>query len=84
VGDAVALDELGNVVVLQGNPHETISAHCGAQIKSGDPCLFCSAVCWFIQRILGRVWPSLRTHCQDCWKAEKLLVKDSANLPGVE
>jgi len=83
VGDAVALDELGNTVLLQGNPHETISAHCGAQIQAGDPCLFCSGVCWLIQRILGRAWPSLRTHCRDTWRAEKAMVQSSAGLGGV-
>jgi len=84
VGDAVALDELGNTVLLQGNPHETISAHCGSQIQAGDPCLFCTAVCWFIQRILGRLWPSLRTHCRDTWKAERAMVVDTRNLGGVD
>ena len=82
IGDAVALDELGNAVLLDGDAHETISAHCGAQYAAHQPCLFCRMVCGFIQTVLGRIWPSLRTHCANAWAAEEPIVRDSINLPG--
>lgn len=82
IGDAVAFDELGNAVILEGNPHETISAHCGAQIVSKRECLFCKVVCGFIQTVLGRFWPHLRTHCMNAWQAEAKMVADSKGLTG--
>ena len=75
VGDAVALDELGNVIILDGNAHETISAHCGSQLVVKQPCLFCSVVC----KILGKIWPN---HCTDSWSNEKKMVLDAQGLPG--
>ena len=75
IGDAVGLDELGNAVLLDGDAHETISAHCGAQIALVAPCLFCSAVC----RILGFFFTN---HCTRAWIAERHMVEASASLPG--
>lgn len=82
IGDAVAVDELGNAVLLNGDAHETISAHCGAQYAVRRPCLFCRVVCGFIQHVLSIGWPNLRTHCLNAWEAEKQLVEDSKNLVG--
>lgn len=81
IGDAVALDELGNAVILEGNPHETISAHCGAQEKASKECLFCRIVCSVIQGVLGRIWPRLKTHCANSYAAERAMIKDSPPLP---
>ncbi len=75
IGDAVALDELGNAMLLNGDAHETISAHCGAQITAKQPCLFCSIVC----KILGIFWPN---HCINAWKAEEPMIKAAHNLVG--
>ena len=75
VGDAVALDELGNAVILDGNAHSTISANCGSQILANRPCLFCRIVCG----VLGRIWPY---HCTDSWLAEKAMLTAAVGLPG--
>ncbi len=74
IGDAIVLDELGNVVLLDGNPRITISAHCGSQIAAGAPCWFCRAVCW----VLGKFFPG---HCTRAWEAEKVGALASRRLP---
>lgn len=86
LGEVVALDEAGNVAFFngEGNPHETISAHCGAQMEAHKVCKFCGLVCWFIQSVLGKVWPKLKTHCPDSWETEKKMVQDSRNAAGVD
>jgi len=75
IGDAVGLDELGNAIILDGDAHETISAHCGAQILLAKPCLFCSVVCL----VLGFFFTN---HCSRAWIAERPMVEASAPLPG--
>jgi hypothetical protein len=75
LGAAVAVDELGNAVLLDGDAHETISAHCGAQIEAKQACRFCSVVC----RVLGWFW---HNHCAESWAAEKPMVNAAAGLPG--
>lgn len=82
LGDVIALDEFGNAVGMDGNPHETISAHCGAQIEVKRECLFCKLVCGGIKYTLGWFLPNLKTHCENAWNAEKQMVKDSDNLMG--
>ena len=75
IGDAVAFDELGNAVVLDGNAHSTISAHCGSQMAAQKPCGFCRALC----EVLGKIWPN---HCENAWLAEKPMVIAAQGLPG--
>ena len=82
VGDAVAFDELGNAILLDGDAHETISAHCGAQYAAKKPCLFCKVVCTFIQSVLGRFFPRLKHHCQNAFLAEQGVIAASKDLPG--
>ncbi len=84
IGDAVALDEAGNAVLMDGDAHETISAHCGSQVVLTPTrvCLFCRVVCGFIQGVLGPIWPRLKTHCANAWAAERAMVEASKNLPG--
>lgn len=84
IGDAVALDELGNAVFLDGNPHETISAHCGAQIVASKQnpekfavCRVCKFVFWFTEKFFSV------GHCVNSYLAEKALIADSAKLNGV-
>ena len=55
IGEAVVLDEAGDVAFLDGDAHITISAHCGSQYAAKRPCLFCRWVCGFIQGVLGRI-----------------------------
>lgn len=74
IGDAVALDELGNAIG-NGNAHETISAHCGSQIAAQIPCRFCRIVC----KVLGFFWPD---HCLKAWQAERSMVLAARGLPG--
>ncbi len=75
IGDAVALDELGNAILLNGDAHETISAHCGAQLEANEACLFCKTVC----RILSAFFPR---HCQNAWRDEKPMLVKAVGLPG--
>ena len=82
VGDAVAIDEVGNAFILDGDAHETISAHCGAQFAAKRPCIFCRLVCGFIQGVLGKIFPRLKTHCQNAYVAEQGVIAASKNLPG--
>ena len=76
-GDAVALDEAGNAAFLDGDAHETISAHCGAQITLAPKtaCLFCRTVC----KVLG--W-FFKDHCLHAWVDEAPMVAAGAKLPG--
>ena len=82
IGEAVVLDEAGDVAFLDGDAHITISAHCGSQYAAKRPCRFCRWVCGFIQGVLGRVWPRLKTHCANSWAAEKTAYLATKNLPG--
>lgn len=84
VGDAVALGETGNAILMDGDAHETISATCGSQVvlTPTKVCLFCRVVCGFIQSVLGLIWPRLKTHCANAWKAEQAMVEASKGLTG--
>ncbi|MHB2010033.1 MAG: hypothetical protein ACYCOX_18605 [Acidobacteriaceae bacterium] len=64
IGEAYALDDEGNEILLDGNEQYTISAHCGSQILAKKPCLFCSIVC----KVLGSIWTN---HCADAWYNER-------------
>ena len=87
IGEAVALDEAGNVVFLDGDAHETISAHCGAQFEAAGhggfhPCAFCKVARWFVEDVLGSIWPHLHGHFARAWAAEKAVYVASKTLPG--
>lgn len=83
IGEAVVLDEgLCVIVFPHGDAHLTVSATCGSQYAVKKPCLFCRLVCGFIQSILGRFWPRLKTHCANSWAAERTAYLSTKNLPG--
>lgn len=88
IGEAVALDEAGNVLFLDGDAHETISAHCGAQFEvaaqSGfiTPCRFCRFARWLVETALGSIWHKLKGHFARAWIAEKAVYLASKSLPG--
>ena len=75
IGEAIALDEAGNVLLLDGDAHVTISAHCGAQIEAKRPCWFCRALCW----VLGKFFPG---HCTRAWYSERGAWVATHKLPG--
>jgi len=75
IGVPIALDEVGNVILFEGNPKITISAHCGSQLVAKKPCLFCRIVC----SIFGYFFPF---HCERAWRAERKVFEDSKDLPG--
>lgn len=86
LGDAYWADEGFNVFFLAGNPHESTSAHCGAQelaaqAGTGRECVACRLICWFIQRVLSRRWPTLKHHCANAYRAEKQMLADAPELP---
>lgn len=87
--EVVVLDEAGNVLFLDGNPHESISAHCGnvfavyAKYLEHKPCLFCVFVKWLIEVFLARWFPWLVGHCSRAWKAERPMVLASIKSAGV-
>ena len=87
IGEAVALDEAGNVLFLDGDAHETISAHCGAQFEAAghggfQPCAFCQLARCFVEGVLGSIWPFLKGHFARAWIAEKPVYLASKSLPG--
>jgi len=71
VGPAIAFDESGNCIILDGSANETISSHCGAQIFYKHECWFCRTVCKFIGVYLARYFPKLDNHCLNSWNDNK-------------
>ena len=85
VGELVVLDEAGNVLFLDGDAHETISGNCGSQFAASPtyhPCAFCRVAKWFVEGVLGTVWPYLKGHFARAWIAEKPVYLASKSLPG--
>lgn len=80
-GELFALDEAGNVLILDGSPHVSISAHCGSQFAHDVPCEFCRFVRWLIQTLLarwlglGHLWPSLLNHCANAYRHELPIIQ---------
>jgi sulfatase maturation enzyme AslB (radical SAM superfamily) len=80
----MALDDAGNAIFLDKDAKCSISSTCGSQVvlTPKKVCLFCRVVCGGIQRVLGLVWPTLKTHCANSYYAELAVAQASKNLPG--
>ncbi len=82
VGEAVVLDEAGNVLCMQGDAHMTISAHVGMLMAAGKWNWFCY-VAWFaVEDVAAFFDPALKGHFQRAWAAEKPIWAASKDLPG--